>query len=123
MLGTTPRSAGPRAPGHRGSAQGIGNALKGARGWQGASQSIQTVRGLFQAVSLAQVVVDLAVLHAGVWRLAPCSNLPHGHSEGPLWEAQREGVSEGLCSTGPPKLQAHGHSTDVPLLTPIGSKV
>lgn len=61
------------------------------RGWgsSGSSQSIQTVHRLLQAVPLAQVVVNLAVLHSRIWGLAPCGNLPHCHSEGPLWGGVR----------------------------------
>ena len=48
------------------------------------SHAVQAVRRLFEAVALPQVVVDLAVLHARVRRLAARGDLPHGDAERPL---------------------------------------
>lgn len=66
----------------------LGLGVKSGVGWGwgflGSSQPIQTVHRLLQAVPLAQVVVNLTVLHSWIRGLAPCGNLPHGHPKGPL---------------------------------------
>ena len=53
------------------------------------SHAVQAVRGLFEAVPLPQVVVDLTVLYARVRRLAARGDLPHGDTERPLGDQKR----------------------------------
>ena len=80
--------------------------MKSGIGWgwggsQGSSQSVQTVHRLLQAVSLAQVVIDLTVLHSGIRRLAPGGDFPHGHPKGPLWRAEGRELKCLSCTKTP----------------------
>lgn len=50
------------------------------------SHGVQAARGLFEAVALSKVVVDLTVFHSRVGRLPPSGYLPHSHSKRPLRE-------------------------------------
>lgn len=53
------------------------------------SHAVQTVWGLFETVSLSQVIINLAVFDPRVRSLAPSSDLPHGDSKRPLRERER----------------------------------
>lgn len=74
---------------------------RGEEGSQGSSQSIQTIHRLLQAVSLTQVVINLTVLHSWIWGLAPSSNFPHCHPEGPLWRAEGRELECFSCTKTP----------------------
>ena len=61
----------------------------------GHSHVLRAVRRLFQAVPADEVVVNLSILDAGVWRPPTGYDLPHGHPEGPLRQSRgkRKGVT------------------------------
>lgn len=61
----------------------------------GHSHVLHTVRRLFQAVPANEVVVNLSILDASIWRLPASHDLPHGHPEGPLRQSRgkRKGVT------------------------------
>lgn len=62
------------------------------------SHAVEAVWRLFETVALSQVIINLAVFHAGVWSLAPSGDLPHGDPERPLRDQRRgtEGKSRGV---------------------------
>lgn len=62
------------------------------------SHAVEAVWRLFETVALSQVIINLAVFHAGVRGLAPSGDLPHGDPKRPLRDQQRgtEGKSRGV---------------------------
>lgn len=69
------------------------------------SHFLHTLRRLFQAVPADEVVVNLSIFDASVWRLPTSHDLPHGHPEGPLVQNQGWGrMLPGFLSQAEPDL-------------------
>lgn len=58
------------------------------------SHAVEAVWRLFETVALSQVIINLAVFHAGVRSLAPSGDLPHGDPKRPLRDQRRRTVGK-----------------------------